>query len=69
MRLVEACGEASRAVSRCACGVRPQREGFSEDRNDEVRDAPPTRDVERDADGITDTAKQSIKSTLNIYHY
>lgn len=50
VRLVEVCGEASRPVSLCVWGERPQRDGFSDDRNDDVFDVPPTRVADRAPD-------------------
>lgn len=57
-RLAEACGEARRALSLSAgaCGERPQRDGFSEERKEDVLDAPPTRLPDRPDDAAPDAA-------------
>lgn len=47
VRLAAEWGEASSPVSLCACGLRPQRDGFSDERNEDVLEVPPTRDADR----------------------
>lgn len=59
---MDVCGEASRPVSLCECGERPQREGFRDDRNDDVLDAPPMRVVDRAADG---TPEARVRNSIN----
>ena len=56
-RLAAVCGEARRPVSLWECGERPQREGLSEDRNDDVLEAPPTRVVDLAATGAPDAVR------------
>lgn len=53
------CGEASRPLSLCVCGERPQRDGLSDDRNDDVLEAPPTRVAERAPEDTPEPAQRN----------